>query len=188
MEELFPTYQQIIDKMTSILKDGVAEPSAFSSVYSYTGEISKQHIAEITTKMESRLTEEGMSKTVLKRSFNIILEGLQNAYNHSKTADGKRFVALSVSKNKEGLDIVFLSLTDAERMQLVQDRVDILNEMDRQEIKTHYRTVMNEGTISAKGGAGLGLITMVMKSTGGMKLKLHAINNALSVMKTQLSV
>lgn len=161
------------EQMTAFLdRKGRSSADATAQVlYSYVGIIDMDKVHVIISEIEQLLIASEIPKAKVKKTFTILLEGLQNMAIHSVTVNGERSVGLELVKIDENIGIRILGVTDEKGLDRVRAAVDDLNQMERAEIKSHYLNVMDNGIISAKGGAGLGLITMVMKSDGGMEIE-----------------
>ncbi|NND94478.1 MAG: hypothetical protein HKN45_06390 [Flavobacteriales bacterium] len=157
-------------------------------LYSYVGIIDQDKVHVIVSEIEQLLIAADIPKGQVKKTFTILVEGLQNMAIHSADTSGQRSIGLELVRVGENIGIHILGLADDKAVAKVKNAVDKLNLMDRAEIKSHYLNVMEHGVISAKGGAGLGLITMVMKSSGGMKIDSQTDCNGLHILSQTLEV
>jgi hypothetical protein len=167
-----------------------ANPSDASSTiyYAYVGPVNQDKVHSLVSEIEEILIEAEVGKAKVKKTFTILLEGLQNMAIHSTSASGTRYVGLEVSALADDINIQILGLADAEAVEKVTQVVSRLNAMDRAEIKSHYLNVMENGEMSAKGGAGLGLITMVMKSKEGMEVASQSVHGNMHILAHDLKV
>lgn len=141
----------------------------------------------ITQELETLLMGVGASKQSLKRTFTILIEGLQNALTHSLHSGDRPYYGLSIAYLNAQVDMLILSLADGRHVEKVKGLVKDLNSLPADELKEHYRMTMNNGKMSEKGGAGLGLITMVMRSKDGMHIKSHVIEGETHLLSSKLS-
>jgi len=119
----------------------------------------------ISNKMEERLIEMPVRKTIIKKLFSIVIEGLQNIRLHGEHDDeGQKLAAFLCWQSGEKYFISFSNLMDQGDKEKISTIVSSINEKEKMELKQHYISVMNNGIMSKAGGAGLGLITMAMKS------------------------
>lgn len=187
-----PNSPAILDKMETILR---MEESALDfsnkeveSIYSFIGPLTESQIQDIAVSVESKLYERGLKKNTVKRTFTILIEGLQNAFIHGHENEYGKYLGLSVFRKGETIDITILAVTDEAHYQKVTGLVNELNSLSPEAIKKHYLQVMTNGKISAKGGAGLGLITMVMKSENGIDLSHHELADNKVIISSKLLV
>ncbi|NNC82577.1 MAG: hypothetical protein HKN79_03290 [Flavobacteriales bacterium] len=177
-----------MSKILDIENERYASEPDMEIIYSFVGPLNHDRIHEITQSVESSLIEKGVSKGTVKKTFTILIEGLQNAYIHGKESERDKYLGLSVIRTGEIVNITILGLTDTSNFHKVSELVGELNEMDKGDIKAHYLEVMTNGQMSAKGGAGLGLITMVMKSTTGIELDCHPIEEENYIIASRMRV
>ncbi len=120
--------------------------------------------------IEDKLFDTGEKKSIVRRVYSISIEALQNMKLHGSSDEyGLNLAGYMLFKSDTIYYIDFVNLCDKEQGELVKSRVTKLNEMEPADLKQHYLTVMQNGERSTKGGAGLGLITMVMKSKNPVK-------------------
>ena len=129
------------------------------------GEFTQDFVNQVSSEIEERMLEDGDSKVVVKRMFRIIVEGLQNVRLHGgKDGDGHKPSFFLVLRNDENYFIYLGNLVLNKNIEKIKERIDQVNAMDKDQVKELYLSVLTDGVISSKGGAGLGFITMSMKS------------------------
>lgn len=132
---------------------------------SHFGEFSQDLVNSLTTSIEEMMIESGDKKATVKRMFSILVEGLQNARIHGeKDSDGNQVSFLIVLQNEDDYRFTFGNLVKAKNIGYLTKKIDDLNGMNRAEIKAIYMDTLSNGIMSKKGGAGLGYITMALKS------------------------
>jgi hypothetical protein len=104
-----------------------------------------------------------------------MIECLQNITKHSDDFDEKEkqignglFV---VGQNKDSFYVVTGNLVRNEKIKKLEERINELNSADKTQLKDYFLKQMMEGSLTEKGGAGLGLIDIARKS--GRKLFYH---------------
>ncbi|NOQ75568.1 MAG: hypothetical protein GQ574_26395 [Crocinitomix sp.] len=134
-------------------------------IVSHFGEFSQDLVNSLTTSIEEMMLDSGDKKGAVKRMFSILVEGLQNIRIHGeRDSDGNQVSFLIVLQNEEDYRVTFGNLVRAEVVGKLASRIDELNGMDRAEVKGLYMDTLSNGIMSSKGGAGLGFITMSLKS------------------------
>jgi hypothetical protein len=134
-------------------------------IVSHFGEFSQDLVNSLTTSIEEMMLDSGDKKGAVKRMFSILVEGLQNIRIHGeKDADGNQVSFLIVLQNEDNYRVTFGNLVRVEIVGNLISRIDELNGMDRGAIKGLYMDTLSNGIMSSKGGAGLGFITMALKS------------------------
>lgn len=129
------------------------------------GEFSQDLVNEISNDVEMFMLDSGDKKGIVKRMFSILVEGLQNIRLHGeKDANGHQTSFFILEQNEDHYKISFGNLLKNENFNGIEKRILGVNNISQEEIKKLYMEVLTNGVISNKGGAGLGFITMAMKS------------------------
>ncbi|MDG1915227.1 MAG: SiaB family protein kinase [Crocinitomix sp.] len=134
-------------------------------IVSHFGEFSQDLVNSLTTSIEEMMLDSGDKKGAVKRMFSILVEGLQNIRIHGeKDSDGNQVSFLIVLQNEDNYKVTLGNLVKGDIVGKLISRIDELNGMDRGAIKGLYMDTLSNGIMSKKGGAGLGFITMSLKS------------------------
>lgn len=148
---------------------------------SHFGEFSQDLVNSITTRVEESMLNTGEKKGIVKRMFSILVEGLQNIRIHGeRDEDNQQISYLIVICTEEAYYVSIANLIKNQNIPTVEQRIHELNEMELPEIKAKYMEVLTNGIISQKGGAGLGFITMAMKSKSKLGYQITPLNDQLS--------
>ena len=145
------------------------------------GEFSQDLVNEISNDVEMFMLDSGDKKGIVKRMFSILVEGLQNIRLHGeKDQDGKQTSFFILDQYEDIYKVAFGNLVRNKQLESIEKRINEVNVIDEQEIKKLYMEVLTNGVISNKGGAGLGFITMAMKSKNKLDYFIDSINENLS--------
>ena len=147
-------------------------------LYSYKGGISADLITDALTAIEELLRRNGERPKVVKKVYNVLVESLQNLYHHidappmsEKGKFQQNFAAFSFYKKNNKFGIVTGNFVKKEKLRLLSDRMDQINYLSSEELKTVYKIILNNNEFSDKGGGGLGMIDIARKT--GSKLNYH---------------
>jgi len=140
---------------------------------SFKGEVTSDLLTSILQIMESKMEILEEPPKIKKKVYNILVECLQNLYHHLDEDDFKTKIneksALFMIKKQTGVySIMTGNFISKRNVELMKNRLDRINGMDKAELKLYYKEVLNNGEMSAKGGGGLGMIDIARKS--GKKL------------------
>jgi hypothetical protein len=153
------------------------------------GEIKSDTITNLSEKAESKLFEISAAKKNIKNIFNILIEGLQNIKNHGELGPENNKISFFHMYDLEDSFICnFSNLIDNNYIENISINIDHLNTLERPELKALYLETLTNGQISKKGGAGLGLIIMAMKSKNNIKYKTFSIDSNLSMLSLNFKV
>lgn len=159
-------------------------------VVSHIGELSQSIISSIEEKVENKVTELEVSKGPLKKIFFISVETLQNMLIHGhKNNQDEQHNFFILSKNGVKMNIVSANLVSNNSIASLEKQIETINSFDDEKaLKAYYLEHLENNTISEKGGAGLGFITIGMKSGNKLKYDFQKINDNLSLFTLTSSV
>lgn len=133
--------------------------------------------------------EAGDKKGTIKRMFSILVEGLQNVRIHGeKDEDGNQISFLIIAQDENEYLVTIANLVRNEVLDNIIERVDELNEMDEAEVKAYYMDTLTNGIMSKKGGAGLGFITMAMKSKNKLNYIPEQVSDDLTCFSLEVKI
>ncbi|MFK8044727.1 MAG: SiaB family protein kinase [Crocinitomicaceae bacterium] len=182
----------IIDKCNARFHEvfsGYGESTEGKVTVSHFGEFSQDLVNSLTISIESAMFDSGDKKSTVKRMFSILVEGLQNIRIHGeRDEDGTQVSFLILLQHKDVYKISFGNLIRNENIPKVQKLVNFLNSSDPVTVKQHYMEVLSNGNISSKGGAGLGFITMALKTKKAVELKTVEVSEDLSCLTVELNL
>jgi len=153
-----------------------------SSIFvSHFGELSQEMVNELSVKAEKNMLNYGDNKGVIKRLFNILVEGLQNIRLHgARDENGKQTSFLNIAQENDHYKILMGNLVNNDQVNKISDKINIINSSSTDNVKKMYVNTLTNGIISKKGGAGLGFITMAMKSKNKLDFQFKVINDEIS--------
>lgn len=149
----------------------------------YQGPIGEQKVINLSNELEAQLIEQSVPKPVVRKLVFTAVEALQNVRRHGVADDDQMLGAFVVYQVGSDYKSAAFNLVDNDDVPTVQSSVDQINSMTKEELKKHYREVLENGELSKKGGAGLGLITLGLKSNGEVESNFYKVNNDVSMIK-----
>ena len=130
---------------------------------SFFGELSQDMVNDLSIETEGKMIESGDKKVIVKKAFNILVEGLQNIRLHgAKDSNGIQTSCLVIVKNKLTYKILFGNLIPNKIIKTISSKIELINSSNLDQIKEMYVSTLTNGIISKKGGAGLGFITCLL--------------------------
>lgn len=168
------TRQLLNERLRQLYDDGF--PSVQLAHY---GDLNQDLVNSLTVNAEEILVSAGDRKPLIKRVFSILIEGLQNILIHGETTDEGQPALLIVASNETTYRIVLGNIALEEDREKLVGYLNKLNGMDDESVKAFYLEVLNNGLISSKGGAGLGFITMRMKSKDRLRYTFEELGDGL---------
>ena len=139
----------------------------------FVGDLNKGYANAISTKLEQIVESKVPDKQARKRFYTVYIEAIQNIRIHGGRDNEDRVLgSVTVSVNATKICARFLNLIEKGRGEYLLNRYAEINNMDRGELKKLYLEQMMNGEISTKGGAGLGIITIVLRSQNPSEVKI----------------
>jgi len=133
-------------------------------IFSFKGHITTELLSAIYEMMEKRLEADLGDHRLKKKFYHILTESLQNVFHHAETQDGGSSILIISHDNDRNYHITtgnFILNSDTEALKATLEKI---NAMSPDELRAHHRDKLNTTELSAKGGAGLGIIDMARKS------------------------
>ncbi len=141
-------------------------------------------IAGLISELKIKMDEYQENVNIYKRILTIMVESLENICkyavfqyeNNGKITDFPSEFSLSIQD-----DMYILTtgnLIKIEDQQNINDRIDMINQLDSGGIRKLYRKIISDGKFNSEGGAGLGFIEMAKSSQGKINYNFKHVNNS----------
>lgn len=164
--EVRNAYQDIYDTFIAIDNS--------SLIIAHFGRFSQDLVNSISEGVENILISNDVKKGIIKRMFSILIEGLQNIRIHGGTDPEDNQVGhVIVLRTDESYKVSFGSYATEDDKAFLTAHLNELNAKTIEEVKEFYLKVLSNGFLSNKGGAGLGFITIALKSKSSIKYNFH---------------
>lgn len=156
----------------------------------YNGELNQDQITRLESDVENSVINIAVPKSPMKKIFFISVETLQNMLIHGhKDQTGHQHNYFVVAKNGTKVEITSANLIANAAVPILSQQIDRINAFeDEKALKQYYMDHLANNEISEKGGAGLGFITIAMKSGNKLKIQFNKINDDYSLFELTSSV
>ncbi len=160
---------------------------------SFKGGVTSELLTSILQIMENKLDNLEEQPKIKKKVFNVLVECLQNLYHHLDDSpmvseSGINSVIFMISKKEDHYSILTGNFISGEHVPRLKERIDIVNGMDKEQLKEYYMSVLNNGEMSNKGGGGLGIIDIARKSGQKLEYSFQAVDNATAFFSLNVKV
>jgi len=159
-------------------------------ILAYDGVLNTETISKLESEIESKIMDRSLPKGVIKKVFFICVESLQNMLIHGHRDDTgaqHNFFILHSAPNAVKVTVANLvTNTGISKLQKDIDKINSFNEPA--ELKQYYLEHLENNELSDKGGAGLGFITIGMKSGNKLKVTFDAINESRSIFLLEITI
>ncbi|MBL7890471.1 MAG: SiaB family protein kinase [Bacteroidia bacterium] len=158
-------------------------------IVSHIGELDQDKVNSISTLVENQMEHLGVSKSAVKKIFNIVIETLQNICLHGeKDNNGYQMTYFIIGKNNNEFTIFSGNIVTSNVAEKLNIRLNGIKSLNDADLKKQYMDVLSNGELSAKGGAGLGFLTIALKSGNNMDFEFEVLNKEYSLFSLQSKV
>lgn len=131
----------------------------------YFGSMDEDFIQGYCARLEEEMFASGEAKSTIKKVFAVLIEGLQNISIHGVSVDELLHPGANIIiESADQFTLHFMNLMETSYIPKMKTYLDKLNGMNKEETKELYMETLSNGLLSEKGGAGLGYLTMRLKS------------------------
>lgn len=147
----------------------------------YEGEITHNITKAFTSLTEKKMNEDEESGVTQRKVFHVMVECLQNISKHAENSsesyskDGRGI--FMVHKTSDEYKITTGNLIADENVGNLKASLDMINGMNKDELKTLYKEQIRGGKLSTKQGAGLGFIDIARKTGSKLDFKFKPVDD-----------
>ncbi|NPD44267.1 MULTISPECIES: SiaB family protein kinase [unclassified Lentimicrobium] len=159
---------------------------SLTTILRYHGEINGPIISELLDDLDFKCINLDVPDTKRKKIFNIAVEMFQNLYHYTRDLITEgieeeviRAVFLAFEMDEDYYYLKTQNLIISKDEEKLKHKIDKVNNMNNQEIRSYYRQVLNNEEFSDKGGAGLGFIDMKKRSGEYLSYEISKVNESL---------
>jgi hypothetical protein len=155
------------------IQEWIASKISQEVIFEFQGEISSKDITLFLDEIEANITD--TSSKVKKKIYNVLVECLQNLFHHSailpdhlKYKEASKFALCMICRNDVGFHILTSNFVTPKQKGFLTKHLEYINTLDKDQLKSFYKEILDNQEFSEKGGGGLGMIDIARKS--GSKL------------------
>lgn len=135
----------------------------------YEGEFTQEITKSVLAMAERNMDSSGEESSIKRKVFNVMVECLQNIVKHADEVEHNHSAIFMIGKQEDEYIIASGNPTRSATAGPLKAKLDQINSLDKDGLKTLYKDIIKNTEISDKGGAGLGFVDMARKS--GRKLE-----------------
>lgn len=145
----------------------------------YEGVITHEIVKAFSALAEANMERNQEDASIQKKVYFVMVESLQNISKHSDSADEEKpgrgvFI---ISRADEHYMMTTGNIVENSKVEGLKKSLDQINSMNPEELKELYKTQMKGGSISEKGGAGLGFISIARKTESKLEYSFQPIDD-----------
>lgn len=158
----------------------------------YKGIITESLTTNLLSLAENKLAMVEYNSRLKKKVFHILVEVLQNIYHNyselKKAPEEFHDIMVMIIKTDNSYDIVAGNYLPQNQTESLKSRIDSVNAMDAESLRTTYRNKLDEGVFSDSGRAGLGIMDMVRKSGQALEYDFLSIDKDFSFFSIKVKI
>lgn len=131
----------------------------------YKGDFSEDSIMPVLKMIKDNMEKNEEGFIIKKRVYMVLVEMLQNISKHSLSQNGMQLGIMMIGKKEERYIINTGNLIETAEINSLKENLHKINVASRNELNEMHTRTLVEGSISEKGGAGLGLMDIAKKSS-----------------------
>jgi hypothetical protein len=146
--------------------------------YIYRGKFNTDITDNILSLAEESLRLSEQKLSIKKRVYFVMVEGLQNITRHQDITAKNIPVKPGLFVLQRKMNSYFITtgnLIEKRNISILKGQLEKVNSLTKDELNEYYKTHLNDGGYSGKGGAGLGLIEIARKSKGSLAFDFRKI-------------
>jgi hypothetical protein len=164
-------------------------------ILSFNGAVTADFLTAVLDIMETKMNDLEESPKTKKKVFNVLVECLQNLYHHIN--DGGVLGLETKSVNSALVMVVrkddYFSIQTGNYIQnsnvsCLDERLKKINSLNKENLRDYYREVLNNGSVSDKGTAGLGMIDIARKSGNKLEYNFLEIDSNFSFFSLKVKI
>jgi hypothetical protein len=159
-------------------------------ILAYDGVLNNETISKLETEIEANILDKNFPKQVVKKVFFICVESLQNQLIHGHKDDkGSQHNFFLLAHSDKSVNISSANLISNSSVEKIKGQIEKINSFeDPAALKAYYLEHLENNELSDKGGAGLGFITIAMKSGNKITPQFETINDKYSLFLLEIKI
>jgi hypothetical protein len=167
--------------------------SELEVILGYKGEFDFETIDRLLIRLKELPDYQAIKRSVQKKVYSTLVECMENIYKHSITEslniNGKTILPfINLRKQDDKYIIDAGNVITNNNIIGLRRRFEQIGQLDRAGLKTLYADLINKEFISDEDGAGLGLITIALKTENKIIYNFTSLNDQYSYFEMNISI
>jgi hypothetical protein len=163
------------------------------SIIDYEGPMTHGTMEMLLTRLRSAEAFTGIRKPVRKRLYGTFVELIDNIYKYDAGIPEKLISKIpssmiSVRKEENGYLLTAGNVVPNEEIGNLKFNIDRVNELDKEALVNLYEEIINRESTAEDTGAGLGLITMALRTESELMYSFNSLENDYSFFEIQIKI
>jgi len=162
-------------------------------IIDYEGFISFETMEMILNRLRASQAFSKLRKPVRKRLYGTVVESMDNIYkyavpNRNDQKKPQRLPTLKVSQENRNFVVTAGNMIKSESVEALRFKLDRVNQLDTEALKSLYEDVINRESSEEDNGAGLGLITMALRTEQDIRYSFVSLDDKYSYFKMSVVI
>jgi hypothetical protein len=160
----------------------------------YKGQLNFDNINELIHTFKEKIGVRNVSYVVYKKILMLMIETLENIIRYRENFDGNSHIIknyppeFQIYFNSNTITIESSNAVLKKDIPFLQEKINVINNLDKNSIRELYKATITDGKFSDKGGAGLGIIEMAKISDEKLIYSFSSIDENFSYFLLKLVV
>ena len=155
--------------------------NGYELVFECVDTFNKKKISNTIEHLKRKLISQNLERTSCKRVFGCIVESLENAFKHSseqnENLENKVNLIINLLKYGNNFKLIVGNFLSKEECVTLTNRFNNILKLEKYELQEHCIEIMKFGCIDSKGGGGLGILDIAIRSEGNIITKTFPAEN-----------
>jgi hypothetical protein len=167
--------------------------SDFEVILEYSGNVTFAMIDRMLDKLIEIPAFKQIRRNIQKKLYGIFVECVENIYKN--TGNGSDYFSkdkkppyIRMGKQNGRFFICSGNIIANKRIKNLKKRIDLINDLDHEGLKSAYAEILEKETLSVEEGAGLGLITIALRSGNKIKYNFTYLDDRHSYYEMKIDV
>ena len=156
----------------------------YELVYECIDSFDKKKISNTIEHLKWKLIAQNLERTSCKRVFGCIVESLENAFRHSadqnECLENDVNLIINLLKYGDNFKLIVGNFLTKDQCVTLTNRFNNIIKLEKFELQEHCIEIMKHGCIDNKGGGGLGILDIAIRSEGNIITKYFPSENDLN--------
>ncbi|TAF32773.1 MAG: hypothetical protein EAZ57_07530 [Cytophagales bacterium] len=160
-------------------------------IVSYKGAPSSGFLDDLLSVADDKLSVLESQSKLRKKVYHILVEVLQNIHHHydNTLAQSEAPIICVLTRHTDGTYYIHTgNFVRSEDVSTLKSQIDTVNSLNPEQIKDLYRKTLDNGEMSAKGGAGLGIIDIARRSGQPLDYEFQDYDNGSSFFNLKVKI
>lgn len=152
-------------------------------VLAFAGDLDTKSMNTLISNVNDKINNLGLDVNLRKRVYHVMVECIENLYHHTERSDveidaaNNPFAVFTLMKEEKDYFLTTGNYIKNSDIPKLKEVIDNVNSLSMEEKKAEYKKILKNKLFSEKGGAGLGMIEIAIRSSGKLDYEFKKIDD-----------